>query len=419
MTKKLAKSAGQGPALSAQKQRDARGCGGCAVWIFAVIFLGSGCTLFFFLALQPWWGMLQARSWTATPCTVVSSDLKVDDESLKLTVVFKYTVAQQDYQSDTYCFSSMGSNTANNWKRRVVQDHPAGKQTTCFVNPSNPHEAVIERGWVPDMWWGFFPIPFLLVGGAAMLVALKVIRMPQTSGTIRWQPAPSVSPVPAVSLEDSDVSEPSDGPVTLKPASTPLGTLVGAIFLATFWNGIVSIFVWEMIGKMRQGQFGGWQWFEVLFLTPFVLIGLGFIGFAFYSLLAFFNPRPTLTIDSAAIPLGKSLRLTWNLAGRLSSINRFTISLKGVEKATYRRGTDTTTDTETFAEIPIFETTEMFEMAEGLAEIIVPDDTMHSFDAPNNKVQWTLEVHGHITLWPDVATSFPITILPKRLEEDA
>ncbi len=419
LTKKLAKSAGQSPALSARQQRDARGCSGCVAWIFALMFFGGGCAMFFFMALRPWVGMLQARSWVATPCTVISSDVKADEDSLHLSVVFKYSVAQQDYQSDTYCFSSMGSNTANNWKRRVVRDHPAGKQTTCFVNPSNPEEAVIERGWVPDMWWGFFPIPFLLVGGAALLFALGVIRVPQSNATSHWQPPRSVSPVSTASLADSDQDEIVDGPVMLKPASTPRATLAGAIFIAAFWNGIVSIFVWEMIDRIRQGQIVGWQWFEVLFLTPFVLIGVGLIGFVFYSLLVLFNPRPTLTIDSAAIPLGESLRLTWNLAGRLSSINRFTISLKGVEKATYRRSTDTTTDTETFAEITIFETTEMFEMAEGLTEIHVPGDTMHSFDASNNKIQWTLEVHGDITLWPDVAASFPITILPKRLEEVA
>ena len=420
MTQKLAKSAGKNPALSARQQRHARGCGGCLAGGFAFVFLGAGCAMLFFLTLRPWFGMLQARSWAATPCTIISSDAKaIDGDSLQLTVVFKYTVDKNDYQSDTYCFSSMSSNTANNWKQQVVRDHPAGKQTTCFVNPGNPAEAVIERGWVPDMWWGLFPIPFLLVGGGALLVAVGVIRFPQSNATNRWQAARSVSPVPAATLESRDLSEPADGPVTLEPASTPLGNLIGSLVFAVFWNGIVSIFLWDTIGKLRQGQVAGWGWFEVVFLVPFVLVGVGAIGFVFYTLLTLFNPRPTLTIDSAAIPLGESLRLTWNLSGRLSSINQFKISLKGVEKATYRRGTDTTTDTETFAEIPIFETTEMFEMAEGAAEVIVPDDTMHSFDAPNNKIQWTLEVHGVISLWPDVAASFPITILPKPLEEDA
>ncbi len=418
MTHKLAKSSGDGPALSARKQPRGQGCGGCFAWLFAVMFLGAGCAMFYYMALRPWYSMLQAQSWAATPCTVISSELKANDETQQLVVVFKYTVAHKDYQSDTYCFSSMSSNTANNWKRRALRDHPAGKQTNCFVNPSNPEEAVIERGWVPDMWWGLFPVPFLLVGGGALLVAVGVIRFPQSNATSRWQPASRVSSAPVASVESSDLSDSVDGPVTLKPASTPLGNLIGSLFFAAFWNGILSIFVREVIQKFRQGQVVGWGWFEVVFLIPFVLVGVGLIGLVFYSLLSLLNPRPTLTIDSAAIPLGGLLRLSWNLTGRVSSINQFRIFLKGVEQATYQRGTDTTTDTEKFAEIPIFETNEMFEMSEGSAEVVVPGDSMHSFDASHNKIQWTLEVHGNITLWPDVSASFPITILPKPLRED-
>lgn len=373
--------------------------------------------MFCFLALWPWYGVLQARSWVATPCTVVSSEVKADDDSLKLSVVFKYSVEQKEYQSDTYCFVSMGSNTANRWKRQVVKDHPAGKLTNCFVNPSNPAQAVIERGWVPDMWWGFFPIPFVLVGVVALLAAMGVIRLPQSKAAGVWRPVNRANPMPNPSVETNELDEPTEGPVTLAPASSPLGNLIGSFFIAAFWNGILSIFVWDAIQRIVQGKLVGWGWFEVVFLTPFVLIGVALIGLVFYTLLALFNPRPTLTIDSAAIPLGETLRLSWNLTGRVNSISLFKISLKGVEHATYRRGTNTTTDSETFAEIPIFETTEMFEMAEGSAEVVVPGDSMHSFDAPNNKVQWTLEVHGDIALWPDVSASFPITVLPMTRPE--
>ena len=60
----------------------------------------------------------------------------------------------------------------------------------------------------------------------------------------------------------------------------------------------------------------------------------------------------------------------------------------------------------------IVKTTEMFDMEQGSANVTIPADTMHSFDAPNNEIAWTLEVHGAIPLWPDVSASFPITVLP-------
>lgn len=418
-------SSGKDSAMSVRKTP--RGCApGCVAWVFALMFLGGGCGMFYLLALRPGLGMLQARNWVATPCTVVSSGVEADDGSLQLTVVFKYSVDQKEYQSDTYCFTSMSSNTANRWKQQVVKDHPAGKQTTCYVNPSNPAEAVIEPGWVPDMWWGLFPFPFLLVGGAALLVATGVIRLPNSTlrpSASNWKPTPQVRALPREpedsdsEAEDTDATELADGPVTLKPASTPLGVCLGVLIGALFWNGIVSVFVWQVYRQFQQGQVGGWGWFEAVFLVPFVLIGLGLIAAFFYSLLNLFNPRPTLIVNSQSVPLGGELQIRWTVAGRIASINRFTITLKGVEKAIYHRGTTTHTDEATFAEILLIETFENFEIAEGETTAAIPADTMHSFDAGHNKIEWTLVVKGDIQLWPDMSVTFPITVLPKLAKE--
>jgi hypothetical protein len=37
---------------------------------------------------------------------------------------------------------------------------------------------------------------------------------------------------------------------------------------------------------------------------------------------------------------------------------------------------------------------------------------MHSFNTPNNKIIWTLHLHGSIPRWPDVDLEFPLTVLP-------
>lgn len=414
-------------ALSTRQQP--RGCSaGCVAWPFAILFLGAGVAMFCGMALWPWWGMLNARNWVETPCTVVSSEAKANDDTLKLTVVFKYSVDQKEYQSDTYCFSTMSSNTANTWKRRVVKDHPPGKQTTCFVDPNDPARAVIERGWVPDMWWGFFPIPFMLVGAGALLVALGVIK--PTAFTARstasnWKPSPRAHAPTRQDDADSESDEAdeetstSEGPVTLEASSSPLVSFFVVLFIALFWNGIVSVFLWQTYQQFQNGGIAALNWFMVLFLTPFVLVGLGLIAGVFYTLLAIFNPKPTLTVNSQSIPLGEELQVRWTVAGRVSSITRFTISLKGVEKATYQRGTTTTTDEATFADILIVETFEEFEILEGSAAVTIPADTMHSFAAARNKIEWSLIVKGDISLWPDMSASFPITLLPKLAKESA
>lgn len=210
-----------------------------------------------------------------------------------------------------------------------------------------------------------------------------------------------------------------EGAVTLKASSSPLVSFFVVVFITLFWNGIVSVFVWQMYQQFQNGGIAALNWFLVLFLTPFVLVGLGLIAGVFYALLAVFNPKPTLTVNSQSVPLGGELHVRWTVAGRVGAITRFTISLKGVEKATYQRGTTTTTDEATFADISIVETFEEFEILEGSATVTIPADTMHSFAAARNQIEWSLIVKGDIPLWPDMSASFPITLLPKPLEESA
>ena len=385
-----------------------QGCTGCFAWIFGLMFFGVGLAFAAVLIVFPLWGMLQARNWVLTPCQVVSSKLEQDDGTSRVVVVYSYTFGNQPYQSDRYCFQSMSSNTSRDWKRQVIAAHPPGARTNCYVNPGSPAQAVIERGWVPDMWWGLFPLPFTALGCGVLLYAVGVWRVPQSrDGTSEWRPARST-----FREADSMDVDMNTGPVTLKPAITPFQNLIIAVCIALFWNGITSIFVWQFAVQVIRGGFAGWDWIPTLFLLPFVAIGLGLICFVVYSLLAIFNPRPTLVVNSEAIRLGERLTVNWSLSGRTESIRELKISLKGAEQATYRRGTSTATDTSIFENLVIFATTEPFDMPQGTASITIPADTMHSFDAPNNKIEWTLTIHGEIPWWPDVSASFSIDVLP-------
>jgi hypothetical protein len=106
------------------------------------------------------------------------------------------------------------------------------------------------------------------------------------------------------------------------------------------------------------------------------------------------------------------LQLDWSFRGNARRIRRLRIFLRGAEEATYRRGTDTSTDKHTFTEVELFNDTDAAALASGQASVTIPADSMHTFDAPNNKIIWSLHVKGDIPRWPDVAEEFPITVLP-------
>ena len=199
------------------------------------------------------------------------------------------------------------------------------------------------------------------------------------------------------------------GPVVLAPTHSGLARVIATLVFALFWNGIV----WTMLFFTWHGRPGGFLGgFILVFMIPFVLVGLVAIVLVGHSLLALFNPRPRLTLSQTTPRLGDELTVAWQLHGQTRSVRTFKIWLEGKEIAKYQRGTDTYTDERMFASIPIIETDQTMQMFSGSERIQIPRDSMHSLDAPHNKIAWTLRVTGKIKSWPDIDESFPVVVQP-------
>jgi len=54
------------------------------------------------------------------------------------------------------------------------------------------------------------------------------------------------------------------------------------------------------------------------------------------------------------------------------------------------------------------------DMRAGHRQIQIPADFMHSFDAPHNKILWSLHLKGEIPRWPDLDEEYPLEILPNN-----
>jgi hypothetical protein len=138
-------------------------------------------------------------------------------------------------------------------------------------------------------------------------------------------------------------------------------------------------------------------------------------GAVTYTFLGLFNPRMHLTVTPSAVPLGETLRIEWELNGRIEVLQNLTLRLEGREEATYRRGTDNCTDTNVFARIEIANVTANQGMRSGNGTITIPADSMHSFTSTHNKIIWTIRAEGEIPRWPDLSEEFALTVLPSRL----
>jgi hypothetical protein len=371
-----------------------------ARWVavaFFGAFLAFGLVFTWFFLIRPLAQVVAARQWIATPCTVVSSDVRSHrgdkGTTYSVDILYRFEFGGREYRANRYSFLS-GSSSGRSGKEAIVRRYPAGGSALCFVNPAQPSQAVLNRNFTGLMWLGLIPLVFVVIGAGGMMGVLR--RQTGPAGT-RAAVVPSPGAVQA------------SGAVVLQAAASPLTKLIGGILVSLFWNGIVSVFVWQCVKGWQRGRP---EWFLMLFLIPFVLIGLAMIGYVIYTFLCLFNPRPQLTVNATAVPLGGVLDVQWRFRGSVSRLNRLRLVLEGQEEATYRRGTTTTTDRETFAQIELANVTNRPEMAAGRARVTLPRDTMHTFTAAHNKITWKLRLAGEIERWPDVNEEFPITLLP-------
>lgn len=393
------------PPVTAADLKGGKGTG-CLVaffLVFALFGLGFGVPFFLLPAMEAW----GSRDWVEVPATVESSEVGVhssdDGSTYSVDILYRYRYDGRDYRSGRYDFLT-GSSSGYDSKAEIVARYPAGTETRAYVNPDDPASAVLSREFRGDWLFVLVPLIFTVVGlgGATItLVAARRVKRRQTAGIEEWRPE-----------EPGDLAA-GAGPRTLEAKWGALRKIGGSLFLALFWNGIVGVFVWQWWKGASTGNLDGCL---TLFLVPFVLVGLLLLVNVPYQLLAAFNPRPVLTFDGGRLEPGGTISVAWRFRGNAGRIRQLKIVCIGKEAATYRRGTDTRTDSETFAEIVLVDTASPTETARGSAQLHIPEDTMHSFEAPHNKILWSLSLHGSIDRWPDVSDEFPLSVQPRRVE---
>jgi uncharacterized protein DUF3592 len=148
---------------------------GCMTAFFAVFFLvGAGVSLFF---LAPAVKVLRAKSWPATSCTILSSQVRThpsDDggPTFSVDVLYTYSYGGREYKSDRYQFLG-GSSGGYQEKERIVRRLPPLTRIPCYVNPDEPAEAVLNRDFSSEYAIGLVPLLFMLVGLGGMVFALR------------------------------------------------------------------------------------------------------------------------------------------------------------------------------------------------------------------------------------------------------
>jgi len=217
----------------------------------------------------------------------------------------------------------------------------------------------------------------------------------------------------AVSTAVPMESQGENQPQVIKPEFSRLGAVFGLAIFGLIWNGIIGFVIFLM-----SQERGGFSILMSLFLIPFVLIGVGTLLILVRQILVLANPLPIVVYSDNWIYPGSEFEVSWMMKGRVNRIKALTIFVEGIETVTYRQGTTTRTESNIFYRDKIVEIDQQDRIAQGFEVARIPQNTMHSFNAPNNKIQWQIRFEGEIPWWPDLSERFPLVILPPRSPQE-
>lgn len=378
---------------------------GVGVLLFGIFFLvGTAITLFWTIPTER--KIFASKSWPATTCTILSSRVQShsddDGTTYSIDILYTYKVKGQTYTSARYDFVG-GSSSGFAGKQKVVDKYRPHSRANCYVNPNDPTEAVLVPGWTTEGIFPFLPIVFLLIGAGGLIGMYKYQRRTQSNENMWAMKRPGVGTSSA-----APHMMPIQKSIVLKPASTARVRFLGLLIFALFWNGFVAVAYFAWLNNDHDVCI-------VLFMIPFVAVGIGVIIGVIYSFLAMLNPSAELELLPGALLLGTQATVRWQITGRSDRITKLTLRVEAREEATYQRGTRTTTDTNVFQIIEVAETTSSMQIARGEGKFDIPANTMHSFKAPHNKIIWSIKVHGEIPKWPDLNDEYPLDVRPMEV----
>lgn len=377
-------------------------------FVFFLLFGLAGCGTLFGLSVPAWKRYFAAHAWVETPAEVIWSKVrdhrgKKGSTTYSADIFYRYTFNGIEHRSNTRSFIT-GSSSGYSGKNEIVKQHPPGRKISCFVNPEQPWQAILDRSLG---WWGLItllPLPFLAVG----FFGLNSLRKKSKNAA-----APAAASSPAFSAGESaalslrpEASSSVESKTFNAGGSRRTKCLVLSL-LGLFWNGLVSVFVMHAYEAWRNGSP---DWFLNVFLIPFVLIGLGLVIAVLKALLGLFAPRPALILEPGDPILGQTAILRWQIRSSFSRIQRLRLYLVGLEKATYKRGTDTSTDYQIFHEQLLVDTDSILELHEGQCQFQLTRDTSPSWQGKHNAVQWSLRLRANLPFMPDVSDDFDITV---------
>jgi hypothetical protein len=379
----------------------------------SVAFLGG--FFFYMLYLMP---VLDTRNWTPTHCSIASSQVGQRQGSngptYSVDIAFNYTVGDHECQSRQYSETGVSSSRRDE-VQAVVDRYPTGKQTVCYVDPSDPTDAVLDRGIQSGLLLGLIPMSVMVAGIAGLVWTLR--RGKQSSGVDgRLRPViPAAGAAGKRVKEDRGDSAPEtatfDTPVALAPVVTSgRRVMINSLVLLAAVGFLVG-FIMQPSPASKGGDSG--NPIVIVLFGVFTIISLVSTIKAFMRLV---NPRIHVRVAPGTVRLGRDFSLEWEAQGGGRRLSRLCIAIQCQEELDFQNIRSINVDTAVCYHADAVDTRQADALASGKLTMRLPRGAMHSFNGGRNRIAWKISVTGTVPGGADVKDEYPLMVLPDGWE---
>ncbi len=142
--------------------------------VFGLILAAAGA----FFTYELWQAYQRAAvtyTWPETPCIITSSEVLEDRLSLSSPVAYLPVIHYSYIVDDASLVGEKIKRVpGQKFKEKaeaeeLVKLYPAGQGAKCYVNPEDPHEAILKRDSKAALYAIWFPLLFV-IGGLGMVI---------------------------------------------------------------------------------------------------------------------------------------------------------------------------------------------------------------------------------------------------------
>ena len=267
--------------------------------------------------------LYEAERWPNVQGRVLSSRIIEssgdDSTTYRGYVAYSYTVDGREFKNDQVAFMSVSS-SCYSCARKIVRDHPQGGSVRVFFNPENPAESVLDRNWRWSYLLGFLPLLFFFVGIFGLYGVRNRERPVTPEGTFAGTSVQEFAWTGSLPRASRDART---GMYDLRPAHSSLTKFVVVLLFTLFWNGIVAAVAFD-----SGFSFSFFALFNMLFMIPFLLIGLAMLALTIYMFFGLWSPKVHILVPELVFAPGNSYSCKWSVDGAYGKIQSLEVHLQ-------------------------------------------------------------------------------------------